>query len=123
MTFDDALAHHLAAIRARDLDGLAATVAADELVLVTAGGEVSTSTPHFLALHRDWFRSPTWSLDTELVHRRVGVDVATCVLRLDYRDRPPDGPPIHERSILSLVFAQRDGRWLLVQDQNTPIRT
>jgi hypothetical protein len=31
-------------------------------------------------------------------------------------DRNPGG------GILSLVFEVRDGRWLMIQDQNTPVR-
>ena len=119
-TFADALDDHLAAIRARDLDRLARTVSRREVVLVTARGDVSTDPARFLALHAEWFRSSTWSIETRVLHERVGADVATCLLALDYRDRQPDGTPLHERSILALVFAREDGRWVMVQDQNTP---
>ncbi len=55
------------------------------------------------------------------LHTHVGQDLATCLLALRYRDRPADGaPPVDERSVLGLVFAREDGRWVLVQDQNTP---
>jgi ketosteroid isomerase-like protein len=97
------------------------TVDPDEVVLVTSGGQVSTDPGRFLDLHRDWFASDGWTLDAELLHIREVGDVATAVLRLDYREARPDGP-VREESILSLVFHRRDGRWLLVQDQNTPVR-
>ena len=50
-------------------------------------------------------------------------ELATVLLRLRYRDRGADGSSIDEPSVLALVFRRRDGRWLLVQDQNTPIRS
>ena len=119
VTLEESLAAHLDAIRRRDLAALAATVAPDEVVLVTARGEVFTTTERFLALHRDRFASTTWSIATELPHHRVGADLATCVLKLDYRD----APDVRQESILSLVFRRVGDRWLLVQDQNTPIRS
>jgi len=119
MSFDDALREHLAAIEARDVELLASTISERTLVLVTAKGEVSTEPAHFLALHRDWFASPTWSLETRLLHVHRGLDLATCVLELRYRDEPA----VDERSIVTLVFALENERWVLVQDQNTPCRT
>jgi ketosteroid isomerase-like protein len=29
---------------------------------------------------------------------------------------------VDQRSVLSLVFRREDGRWFMVQDQNTPVR-
>jgi ketosteroid isomerase-like protein len=119
-SFADALAEHLAAIQDRDLPRLAATVSSRAVALVTAEGAVSTSPTRFHALHADWFRSKTWSLDTRVLHTHVGHDVASCLFELDYRDRKPDGTAIRARSILGLVFGLEDGRWVLIQDQNTP---
>jgi uncharacterized protein (TIGR02246 family) len=119
-SLEAALERHLTAIHERDYDAFAATVSAGDVVLVTARGEVSTSREYFLQLHREWFAAPTWSLGTRLVHARVHDDVATCLIELDYRDSGPDGD-IRSPSILSLVFERQDGRWLMVQDQNTPI--
>jgi ketosteroid isomerase-like protein len=120
--FAETLDEHLAAIRARDLTRLAATVSTRGVRLVTAQGEVSTDPDRFLALHADWFRATTWSIATRLLHAHEGTDLATCLLALEYRDDPPGGTPIREDSVLGLVFALEDGRWVLVQDQNTPCR-
>jgi uncharacterized protein (TIGR02246 family) len=122
-TFSETLQRHFDAIRGRDLEALASTVAPDRVHLVTAKGELSTSADHFLDLHRDWFASPTWQLTPQVVATREGANLATCLVELDYTDEGGDGTEsIHERSILSLVFELRDGRWLMVQDQNTPVQ-
>jgi uncharacterized protein (TIGR02246 family) len=117
VTFDETLARHLDAIRRHDLEALADTVAPDGLVLVTARGELVRSTGEFLDRHRDWFASPGWELDAHPVEMFRSADLSVAVLELDYRDRPA----LRQRSYLTLVFARRDGRWLMVQDQNTPI--
>lgn len=118
MNFEDTVQRHLDAIDRRDLDAFSETVAPDEVVLITAQGEVSTSAARFLDVHREWFASRGWKLGTRMLHQREGTDLATCVIELDYRE---DGNPEGQRSILSLVFQRRGDRWLLVQDQNTPI--
>ena len=89
---------------------------------MTAEGEVSTDPGRFLALHAEWFRATSWSLETRLLDVHLGTDMATCLLALEYRDRAADGTAIREDSVLGLVFSLEDGRWVLVQDQNTPCR-
>jgi uncharacterized protein (TIGR02246 family) len=117
MSIHAELDRHLSAIRDRDLDALAATVHPDDVVLITSEGAVHMGREAFVSMHREWFASGSWTLDTEVVHVRDGTDLATVLLRLRYRDGAVD-----ERSILSLVFRREGDRWLMVQDQNTPVR-
>lgn len=122
MTFRDTLDRHLRAIRNRDLPGLVATLPADELTLITSDGRLVRTTVEMVEMHRGWFASTTWSLDAEVVHLVESPEIGVAVLRLDYRDDPPGQPPIREASYLSLVFALRDGRWVMIHDQNTPVK-
>jgi len=91
-------------------------------VLVAADGEVAFGREEFLRRHADWFASATWSIETETLHVREAGDLATCLLAFRYLDHPPGAAPIDERSILALVFRRRGDQWLMVMDQNTPIR-
>lgn len=116
------LDRHLDAIRRRDLAALADTLDPDDLVLVAADGEVAFGRDEFLRRHRDWFALDGWSLETRPLHSFESGDLAVCLLALRYRDRAASGAPIDEPSVLSLVFRRREGGWLLVQDQNTPVR-
>jgi uncharacterized protein (TIGR02246 family) len=122
MSFRETLERHLRAIRERDLPALVATLPADELVLIMADGRLERSVTRFVELHRGWFAQPSWSLATELVSLVETPELGVAVVYLDYRDEPSGGASIHETSYLTLVFARRDGRWVMVQDQNTPIR-
>lgn len=122
MTFRDALDRHLRAIRERDLPGLIATLPADEVTLITSDGRLIRSVAEMVQMHKDWFAATTWMLDVEVVSLIESPRMGVAVLRLDYHDNPLGRPPIREASYLSLVFALRDGRWVMVQDQNTPIK-
>jgi uncharacterized protein (TIGR02246 family) len=122
MTFQETLDKHLAAIREKDLPALAATVAEDELVLITAEGRLVESAAEFLDMHRGWFAMDGWTLDAKPVEIFESPDLAVAVLRLDYRETPPDRPAVRQESFLTLVFARQDGGWRMVQDQNTPVR-
>ena len=123
MTFRETLDQHLRAIRGRDLPGLIETLPPDALTLIMADGRLVRTTDEFIELHRGWFAASTWSLDAEVVSLIETPEVGVAVLRLDYRDDPADAPPIREASYLTLIFAMREGRWVMVQDQNTPIRS
>jgi ketosteroid isomerase-like protein len=122
MTFRETLDRHLAAIRARDLSGLIDTLPQDELTLVTSQGELVRDVGEFIAMHRGWFAATTWTLDAEIVSLLESPEIGTALLLLDYRDEPAGQAPVREKSYLSLIFARRDGRWVMIHDQNTPIR-
>ncbi len=118
MSLEEDVDRHLAAIRARDLETLADTVHPEDVVLVSSTGTVSLGREAFLDVHREWFASTTWTLEPDLIHLREGTDLATVLLSLRYRDGDTD-----ESSVLSLVFRNDGDRWLMVQDQNTPVRS
>ena len=50
-----------------------------------------------------------------------GGALGVAVLHLDYRETPKQRPPVYQESYLTLVFQERQGKWRMVQDQNTPI--
>jgi hypothetical protein len=122
MTFRETLERHLRALRERDLPALIETLPPDELTLITSDGRLVRTTTEFLDMHRGWFAETTWTLDATVVSLYESPEVGVVVLHLDYRDEKPGQAPIREESYLSLVFALREGRWVMVQDQNTPIR-
>lgn len=117
MDFRETLGRHLLAIEKRDLGTLAATLA-DPLILITSDGTLKRSKAEFLDAHRGWFGMPNWTLQAKPVEIYEGGSIGVAVLHLDYREegRTP------QQSYLTLVFEKRDGEWLMVQDQNTPIR-
>lgn len=123
MTFRRALDAHLDAIARRDPEALMATLPPPDVPIVLIGpdGTLTRSVARFEQMHRDWFASETWTLGTEVVEIFESPDLGVAVLRLDYRDDPAGGPPIRQASYLTLVFARRAGRWMMVQDQNTRI--
>jgi uncharacterized protein (TIGR02246 family) len=123
MTFRDALRVHLAAIQARDLDAFAATLPEDTMVLVTSDGRLMRRVSEVLDMHAAWFANPHWTLDAAEVHVEEGPGMGAALLRLDYRETPPaGGAAVGQISYLTLIFRERGGRWVLVQDQNTPVR-
>ena len=118
MSFRETLRRHLQAIRERDLAALADTLAAPALVLIMADGKLVRSTQEFLEAHRGWFAVPGWTLEARELEVHEGADLAVALLELDYREPPAT----RSRGYLTLVFRNHGGRWLMVQDQNTPIK-
>lgn len=116
MNFRETLGRHLLAIETRDLDTLAATLA-DPLILIMADGRLKRSKAEFVDAHRAWFAMKNWTLTAKPVEIYEGGSLGVAVLHLDYREDGRQSP-----SYLTLVFENRAGEWLMVQDQNTPIR-
>ena len=117
-SFRETLDRHLAAVAGRDEETFAETVDPDEVLVVTAEGEVITDPDLFVKRHRDWFDDPAWRLETDVIWVREGDDLATAVIRLAYRD----GDGAMHPSVLGLVFRRDGERWLMIEDQNTPVR-
>lgn len=116
MSFRETLGRHLLAIEQRDLDTLAATVA-DPLILVMADGQLKRTKREFVEAHRGWFALANWKLSAKPVEIYENAGLGVAVLHLDYHEEAT-----RSESYLTLVFEKRGGEWLMVQDQNTPIK-
>ncbi len=121
-SFREALGKHLLAIEERDLKALADTVASPELYLVMSDGKLGRTTSEFLESHRGWFEMKNWRLEVKPVHIFETPQMGVAVLQLEYRETPPGKPPTRQESILTLVFQNRNDKWVMVLDQNTPVR-
>jgi ketosteroid isomerase-like protein len=122
MNFRQTLDKHVRAIRGRDLPALIETLPENELILIQSNGRLLRTVREFVEAHRGWFQSTTWTLDFQEESVLETPDLGVAVYRLEYRDRLAEGSPIHEFSRLTLIFARRGDRWVMVLDQNTPIK-
>lgn len=121
-SFREALGKHLLAIEERDLRALADSVAADEVFFVTTDGKLARSTKEFLEAHRGWFEMKNWRLEVKPVHMYETPQLGVALLHLEYRETPPGKPPTRQESMQTLVFQPRNGKWVMVLDQNTQVR-
>jgi hypothetical protein len=67
MTFSETVEKHLRAIRDHDLPSLIETLPDEKegLLLIMSDGRLVRTVREFVALHRDWFGSPTWTLTAQ----------------------------------------------------------
>ena len=121
-SFRETLGRHLLAIEERDLDALADTVDDDEILLVMSDGKLVRSKKEFLEAHRGWFAMKNWRLEVKPVQIIDGPALGVALFQLEYRETPPGKPPTRQESMLTLVFQLRNGKWVMVLDQNTPVR-
>jgi uncharacterized protein (TIGR02246 family) len=115
-----AIDRHLETITARDLDGYAATLH-DDVVLVLPTGTTFTGKAAVVDFHREFFADPDWSQDLAEKTTTVGENVARALFEADYRDVDTQGAPVRRRFLVGLVFARVDDEWLLLHDQCTPV--
>lgn len=112
----EALEEHLEAIRIRDLDRFAATLAHDDVRLVGGDGHVIEGRENAVAAHRDWFMDDRWTFDPEILWTREEAGAAWALTRVTYREADAE-----RRFMLLFLFVDESGEWRLVYDQNTPI--
>jgi uncharacterized protein (TIGR02246 family) len=121
-SFREALARHLLAIEEKDLEAFAETIAPDGVVAVMTDGRITRSTEEFLDAHRGWFAMKHWRLEVKPVQLIESSDVGVATLQLEYREATPGKPPVRQENVMTLVFRNRNGKWAMVQNQNTPLK-
>jgi len=121
LSWRDTLQRHLDALQTRDLRALGDTIA-EELVVIASDGKLMRTAQEFLEAHRAWFAMEHWTLYATPVEIRETERMAYAVLHLLYCEDQPGRPALREQSHLTLVFEQRAGRWVMVLDQNTPMK-
>ena len=121
LSWPEALQRHLEAIQRRDLQALAETIA-DPLVVIASDGKLMRTAAEFLEAHRAWFAMPHWSLQATPVEIKESDGMGFAVLHLLYSEDAPGKPALRQQSHLTLAFEKRARRWLMVLDQNTPIK-
>jgi ketosteroid isomerase-like protein len=126
MTFRETLEEHLRALKDRDLPALIATLPDDELTLIRSDGRIVRSVDEFIRIYRDWFSSPSWTIEPRLEELTECDSLGLAVIHLTCRDEPEDDDRVQvrdiHRDILTLAFARLEDRWVLFHNQSTPIR-
>ena len=122
MSFQQALNRHLQAVQKHDIDTFLDTIADDgSLTMILPNGNLLDSYDEIVELHQEWFADSEWQLTTELVTQHESSEMASALLLVNYQDIDEEGEPIQFQYFLDLLFANRNGKWLLVHDQNTII--
>jgi ketosteroid isomerase-like protein len=120
--FREAVGRHLLAIDERDIDALAATLSPDGVLLIMSDGRLTRTAKEFVDGYRAWFAMKNWRLEVKPVQIFEGQDLGVALMLYELREMPPGGVPTRQVSLVSLVFRSRNGAWLMVQNQNTPMQ-
>jgi ketosteroid isomerase-like protein len=124
MDFEATLNKHLNAIQERNLGTLMRTLPENgDLILILPNGRMMRTVTEYINFHREWFDDQDWAVSTELVAKKEGADLSFATLNVEYKDVDADGKPIMMLLLLNLIFEKREGQWVLVHDQNTPVNT
>lgn len=118
-TAERAIARHLGAVVARDLDAYRATVHPDVTVIIPSGDMLSGA-DEVVEFHREWFAGGDWTYTVD--HRRSTTTgaTATAVVDVTYVGGPGAEP---SRFRMGLTFTRAGGAWLLIHDQCTVLRS
>lgn len=120
-SLDETFAVHVAAVQARDMAGLERTITGGEaLTLILPNGTRTDTRAAFLAFHREFFASPTWSIRFQVLSKVEGPDYGVITTRSFYSDTD-NGQPVNTSSWVTFTFRRENGEWRLIHDQNTRV--
>lgn len=117
------LDRHLAAINARDIEQLLATVTSGpKLTTILPNGNVLETRDQYRQLHVDWFAANDWRMVFDVQDVTEFGDLGIARVKYDSQKLDAAGEYRSNRvALLTLVFAKEAGEWRLVYDQNTVI--
>lgn len=120
-SLDETFAVHVAAVQARDMARLERTITGGEaLTLILPNGTRTDTRAAFLAFHREFFASPTWSIRFQVLSKVEGPDYGVITTRSFYSDTD-NGQPVNTSSWVTFTFRRENGEWRLIHDQNTRV--
>lgn len=118
-SIDAVFAAHVKAVQSRDLHALERTITSGEqLTLILPNGTQTSTRQAYVAFHKEFFSTKTWTIQFEPVSRSVGADFAVLTTKSLYQD-VVDGKPYRSRSWVTFTFQKERGQWRLIHDQNT----
>jgi len=121
--FDDMLAAHFKAVQQHDLAALEKTLTpGPALELIFPNGNRTTTRAEYVAFHKDWFTSKAWTMRFDPVAHIDAGDVQIVTVKTHYED-VDNGKPVMSESWLTLTFRKERGRWGLIHDQNTRVKS
>jgi ketosteroid isomerase-like protein len=121
--FEDQLAAHFNAVQKRDLPALEKTLTGGKsLELIFPNGTRTTTRAEYVAFHKDWFTFKTWTMHFDPVSSIDAGDVRIVTVKTHFED-VEEGKPIASESWLTLTFRKEKGRWALIHDQNTRVKS
>ncbi len=122
MNFKETLEKHLDAIQKRNLKQFLETVCSDDAInVVLPNGVLIDNQTDFINFHKEWFSDHDWSINFEIVRSLETSEMAFVLILMEYHDRDEEGQSYDAANYLNLIFINKDGKWLLIHDQNTPI--
>jgi uncharacterized protein (TIGR02246 family) len=100
----------------RDADGFNALLDRD-VTLILREGEVYDGKAEFAAFIEEFFADPGWT-QTFAVRKKVVKGCSTAFVLYDSRFRDP-GDGVDLQLVIGLSFVRRDGRWLVLHNQDS----
>ncbi len=119
---DSTIQLHFEAIQNRDINSLINTISETDITLILPNGKYIKSTGEYISVNEDWFADRNWSINYEIVDKKLKNNIAIVLSKINYFDKNEDGEEYSFEYYLTLIFENIHGEWKLIFDQNTGIK-
>ncbi len=107
----------LTSIENKDLESLKTTMApTGEMELIIPGRAITYTVDEFVALHQNWFKDTTWTMQTNILNLKVDQNIGFATTDAMYKEPERDGKPYFNHMIVSYVLKKTNNKWYVIKD-------
>jgi len=90
-----------------------------EPLVILPSGDILQGYDAVLDFHKDWFADADWVMKSEIIDAVQLANMGYGLVDVTYNDLDENGQPYKMKYLLSMVFVNIEGEWILLRDQNT----
>ncbi|PKV48888.1 SnoaL-like protein [Aquimarina sp. MAR_2010_214] len=122
LLFTKTLQTHLIALENKNLDSLKSTLSPiGEMQLILPDSKIKNTVDEFVALHQEWFKDTTWTIETKIANIKVGDKIGMAVTEAMYREPNRNGSPYFNHMMVSYDLEKIDNKWYVIKDHASSI--
>jgi len=122
IAFNNILKKHLNAVSQRDFEALKSTLPdSGAMHLILPNGKMFTKVSEFLALHEEWFKDKSWTMDTKILYTDHSNDYGIALVEAMNREPERNGKPYFHKMLISYTLKKQNGKWMVIADHASTI--
>jgi len=122
LAFTETLNILLQSIETKNLDLLKSTMSPKgNMQLILPQSKITNKVDEFVAMHEEWFKDKSWTMDTKILNARIGEKMGMATTEAMYREPERNGKPYFNHMVVSYVLEKIDGKWYVIKDHASSI--
>jgi len=121
--FNTSLEKHLNSVSNKDMETLKTTLLEPNelMILILPNGSLTTTSKEFLAIHEDWFKDTTWTIDFVITYSNNSNNFGIALVESIYKEPDRNGKPYFNKMLITYVMKKVNNKWFAIKDHASTI--